>query len=275
MKASLEAELGSVRSQLGDAAEEGVALRAQITREHAEADERVAAKEKEAASWKAKWKAQAATNADVSSQLEIAEKRLLEEAAAHAATIATKDGRIRELAMQLESGRPAEQQMFSLAREQAKRDEEVSRLRTQLKNLREMLRESHKVLKHLMQQEQLLKEELKSTRRSNELADTLNIEYLKNVVYAFLLKVYGDADNEEHIKLARVLETILHFSPEESSRLRANIEHYESSWWHTTSNFLKFDTAPVAEVAADGPRASATGSGSLVGSIWGSVFGRS
>ena len=35
---------------------------------------------------------------------------------------------------------------------QAKRDEEVTRLRGQLKSLREMLKESHKVLKHLMRQ---------------------------------------------------------------------------------------------------------------------------
>ena len=90
---------------------------------------------------------------------------------------------------QLESGRPAEQQMFSLAREQAKRDEEVTRLRGQLKSLRDMLRESHKVLKHLMSQEALLKEELASTRRNHERADGLNLEYLKNVLVAFLLKV--------------------------------------------------------------------------------------
>eukprot|EP00965_Chrysotila_dentata_P186662 6163413-Pleurochrysis_carterae.AAC.1 len=34
---------------------------------------------------------------------------------------------------QIESGQPSEQQMFLIAREQAKRDEEVSKLRNQLK----------------------------------------------------------------------------------------------------------------------------------------------
>ena len=69
--------------------------------------------------------------------------------------------------------------------------------------MREMLKESHKVLKHLMRQEALLKDELKDTQRKNARSDNLNVEYLKNVVVAFLVKVYGDAEDEEHIKLAR------------------------------------------------------------------------
>ena len=72
--------------------------------------------------------------------------------------------------------------MFAMAREQAKRDEEVGRLRMQLKSLRDMLRESHKVLKHLMQQESLLKAELHTARRDNQRADGLNVEYVKNVL---------------------------------------------------------------------------------------------
>ena len=94
--------------------------------------------------------------------------------------------------------------MFGFAREQAKRDEEVGRLKAQLKSLREMLRESHKVLKHLLQQEGLLKAELRTAQRQAERADSLhsgsNGEILKNVLGSFLLKVYGDAENEEHIR---------------------------------------------------------------------------
>ena len=120
--------------------------------------------------------------------------------------------------------------MFTIAREQAKRDEEVGKLRGQLTSLREMLKESHKVLKHLMRQEALLKDELKDTQRKNARSDNLNVEYLKNVVVAFLVKVYGDAEDEEHIKLARVLETILHFTPEDSRVVNHKIEYYSSSW---------------------------------------------
>ena len=53
------------------------------------------------------------------------------------------------------------------------------------------LKESHKVLKHLMKQEELLKVELVEARRTNERTDGLNVDYLKNVQKAFLMKVYG------------------------------------------------------------------------------------
>lgn len=178
-------------------------------------------------------------------------------------------------------------------------------MRTQLKQIRDMLKESHKVLKHLMSQETQLKAELKEARRSTQRADGFNLEYLKNVVLAFLLKVYGDADNEEHIKLAHVLETILHFSPEEKAQVRDKITYYESSWWHSTANLLKAQTAadvservvasapstaphaapPAAESRASGASASGTATGALpaaaapaassgvFGSLWGTLFG--
>ena len=160
--------------------------------------------------------------------------------------------------------------MFVFAREQAKRDEEVGRLRGQLKSLRDMLRESHKVLKHLMRQEALLKEELQTTRRDNARSDGLNVEYLKNVLVAFLCKVYGDAEDEEHIKLARVLQTLLQFTPEDAARVNGKLAYYEASWWHRTANFLKSDPADAAGASwfgggassapAEGGRTTASGS---------------
>ena len=47
------------------------------------------------------------------------------------------------------------------------------------------------MLKHLMKQEELLKVELVEARRTNERTDGLNVDYLKNVQKAFLMKVYG------------------------------------------------------------------------------------
>ena len=94
-------------------------------------------------------------------------------------------------------------------------------------------------MKHLVKQEQLLKDELKQTKRKNELADNLNVEYLKNVVVSFLIKVYGDAEDEEHIKLARVLQILLNFSPQDVAKVDEQIEYYSSSWWHRTANLLK------------------------------------
>jgi hypothetical protein len=70
----------------------------------------------------------------------------------------------------------------------------------------------------------------------------LNVVYLKNVTVAFLLAIYGDAEDDEHIRLARVLATILRLSPDEVARLNAKIAEYTDSWWHRTSNLLKTDT---------------------------------
>ena len=52
-----------------------------------------------------------------------------------------------ELKTQLDSGKPSEQNILRAAREQAHRDSELGRLRAQVRSLREMLRESHKVLR--------------------------------------------------------------------------------------------------------------------------------
>ena len=180
VRAGLEAEVRAARGELEAAREEIERSRGAADAKVAEREKALEAKEKEAQQWRAKWKAQANDAAETSAKLLAAEKRLLSDAADHAAVLAAKDARLGELETQLESGRPQEQQVLSFAREQAKRDEEVSRLRGQLKSLREMLRESHKVLKHLMRQEALLKDELTEARRSNERADSLNVDYLKN-----------------------------------------------------------------------------------------------
>mmetsp|Transcript_36118 Transcript_36118/g.115986 ORF Transcript_36118/g.115986 Transcript_36118/m.115986 type:complete len:182 (-) Transcript_36118:43-588(-) len=131
--------------------------------------------------------------------------------------------------------------MFTIARDQAKRDAEADKLRAQLKSLRQMLKESHRVLTHLVQQEGLLKNELATTRQDLERQEGLNVAYLKNVTVAFLLAIYGDAEDDEHIRLARVLATILRLSPDEVARLNAKIAEYTDSWWHRTSNLLKTD----------------------------------
>ena len=230
MRSTLEAETQSLKAQLKRAHSDLEAAAKRQAQSEKSAAEARAAKESECAAWKAKWKAQSKVNEDMGVQLGDAERRLVAEAAEHASSMAKVEAQLREKMSELESGKPSEQMMFTIAREQAKRDEEVGKLRGQLTSLREMLKESHKVLKHLMRQEALLKDELKDTQRKNARSDNLNVEYLKNVVVAFLVKVYGDAEDEEHIKLARVLETILHFTPEDSRVVNHKIEYYSSSW---------------------------------------------
>lgn len=86
------------------------------------------------------------------------------------------------------------------------------------------------------------------------------------MLVAFIIKVYGDADDEEHIKLARVLQTILKFSPEDTARVDEKIAYYEQSWWHRTANLLKADSA-----AAAGP--SVVSTGASASSWFGGWFG--
>ena len=161
-----------------------------------------------------------------------------------------------ELTAQLDSGKPSEASILKSAREQARNEGEMGRLRAQMGSLREMLRESHRVLKHLMGQEKALRGELATARRNGERAEQLNVEYLKNIVVAFLIKVYGDAEDDEHVKLARVLQTVLHFAPGEAAAVDAKIDYYMASWWHRAGNVLKKD-----------------GGGSYGSTVWGAVFG--
>ena len=148
--------------------------------------------------------------------------------------------------------------MFAIAREQARRDEEVARLRESERKLRSMLRDAHGVLSHLLKAEGVLRRKLQSAQSEAESADMLaqahNIEYLRNVAALFLSKaraarvaraesflfparsrvarpvrdsvpistwqVYGDAEEGEHVQLARVLASLLQFTTEQVWVLR-------------------------------------------------------
>ena len=82
--------------------------------------------------------------------------------------------------------------MFAIAREQARRDEEVAQLRESERKLRSMLRDAHGVLSHLLKAEGELRRKLQSVQSEAESADMLaqahNIEYLRNVAALFLSK---------------------------------------------------------------------------------------
>jgi len=256
VKASLEAELAAAQAQTRQAQQEAAEQRLVVAAAQREADaaaERAAA---ELRDLKERFSALGSAKAQLAEELQAREREAAEGAKAHSAAEAQRAAEIAELNAQLDSGKPSEQNILRAAREQANRDSELGRLRAQLKSLREMLRESHKVLKGLMGQEALLKQELASVTRNNERADKLNVEYLKNIVLSYLIKVYGDAEDDEHIKLARVLQKVLHFSPGEAAAVNSKIDYYLQSWWHRAGNALKRE-----------------GGGSNASTIWASVFG--
>ena len=70
--------------------------------------------------------------------------------------------------------------------------------------------------------------------------------------------MYGDAEDEEHIKLARVLMTILLFDADDAAAVEHKIAYYESSSWHRTGNLLTADGADA-------------GTATFANSLWGTV----
>ncbi|EOD16978.1 hypothetical protein EMIHUDRAFT_244637 [Emiliania huxleyi CCMP1516] len=138
----------------------------------------------------------------------------LSSASEHEAIVARLEAKLRQSEAEYRSARSA------------KRDAEAEKLRAQLASLRKMLKESHRVLSHLMKQERrggAPQAELAVTRRDLERQQGLNAVYLKN----------------EHIRLARVLGTVLSFSPEETAKVEARIAEYSESWWGGPASLLR------------------------------------
>jgi hypothetical protein len=118
---------------------------------------------------------------------------------------------------------------------QAGREEEVKRLRTQISKLRHMLFESHAVLKQLSEQDAVLKAEVSRLEAVRACAETLNLEYLRNVVVKFLELVYSDAEMTEQQALVRVIQTALHFTADERERVNRAFEQQDNGWWGNLS----------------------------------------
>ncbi|CAG8510248.1 3959_t:CDS:10, partial [Acaulospora colombiana] len=85
-----------------------------------------------------------------------------------------------------------------------------------LHHMAEMLNESEAHVQRLIEQEKILKEELRKLDRLEKRQD-LNVEYLKNVVLKFF-----ETDPSDRESLVPVISTILQLSPEEIQSLREN-----------------------------------------------------
>jgi len=81
-----------------------------------------------------------------------------------------------------------------------------------LEHMAELLNEAEVQVQRMMDQEKILKEEIRKIDRSEKRKD-LNIEYLKNIV----LKFY---ESDEKEPLIPVMASVLHLSPEEIQRLK-------------------------------------------------------
>ena len=128
------------------------------------------------------------------------------------------------------SGTPGETTLLHFAQEQARKDVEINALRKQKHSLETALREIQHaaLLKEQQQCDQvdLLKEEVRRCER-NLSRENANLEYLKNVVYKYMICT----DHVGKQQMLNAIATILQFSPKEKS----SVQHYISQGWFSYS----------------------------------------
>jgi hypothetical protein len=124
-------------------------------------------------------------------------------------------------------GSPAESTLLHFAQEQARKEVEIQNLRKQKHHLEMSMREFQQstILKEQQYFEQidLLKEEIRKYER-NISRESANLEYLKNIVYHFMIS----SDKMGKQGTLNAIATILQFSPREKERVQKEIQ---SGWW--------------------------------------------
>ncbi|KAL3872946.1 hypothetical protein ACJMK2_036116 [Sinanodonta woodiana] len=116
--------------------------------------------------------------------------------------------------------------LLYFAQEQARKDVEIGNLRKQKRELEGALRElqlsSCTKEENLYEEIENLKEEIRKSERSRN-REGANLEYLKNVMYKFL--ICHDVAGKQ--QMLNAITTILQFSPQEKS----TVQTYTRSWW--------------------------------------------
>ena len=132
-------------------------------------------------------------------------------------------------------GMPSESTILHFAQEQARREVEIQTLRKQKHGVELALRELQQsaVLKEqlFIEQIDLLKEEIRKYER-NISRESANLEYLKNVVYHFMVCT----DQVAKQSTLNAISTILQFSPQEKDRVQKELQ---KSWWYYVNSQKK------------------------------------
>eukprot|EP01018_Ginkgo_biloba_P018109 Gb_14280 [translate_table: standard] len=132
----------------------------------------------------------------------------------------------------------AEQQILSLARQQAQREEELAQCRRHIQALQEEIDELERENRLHSQQETMLKSELRHMDRIQK-RESVDMTYLKNVILKLL-------ETGEVGVLLPVIATLLQFSPEEVRKCQ---ETYNS-----VPDVPLGGAASVVDAAASAPR---------------------
>ena len=127
----------------------------------------------------------------------------------------------------LSSGLSGETSLLHFAEEQARKDIEISTLKKQKYNVESALRDlQHSVaLKEMKSQNEIerLEEQFHRMER-NQSRESANLEYLKNVVYKYMVC----ADIQGKKRMLNAISTILEFSPREKKEISHMLK---SGWW--------------------------------------------
>ena len=125
-------------------------------------------------------------------------------------------------------GAPSETSLLYFAQEQARKDVEINNLRRQKHNTEQSLRElQHTSIMKLQQHaehEEALQEEIHKLER-NKSRESANLEYLKNVVYHFM--ICHDSVGKQ--QMTNAIATILEFSPRERQSVHVELT---KGWWN-------------------------------------------
>ncbi|ELT94109.1 hypothetical protein CAPTEDRAFT_214083 [Capitella teleta] len=127
----------------------------------------------------------------------------------------------------LTPGNSSETSLLFFAQEQARKDVEINTLRRQKhmfeQTLREVTQDFTMKLQLSHEQVESLQEEIRKLER-NKSRESANLEYLKNVVYHFM--ICQDAIGKE--QMCNAIATILEFSPRERQKVETELT---KGWW--------------------------------------------
>ena len=121
----------------------------------------------------------------------------------------------------------SENSLLHFAHEQARKDIEISTLHKQKRSLEQALRELQQSVamkdeRHVNEIERL--NELLDRYERNKSRESANLEYLKNVIYHYMIEY----DRESRQRMLNAIATILQFNPKEKSTVQ---EHLQSGMW--------------------------------------------
>ena len=134
--------------------------------------------------------------------------------------------------------------ILHFSQERARKDVEINMLRKQKHSLESGLRDLQRVCaqKDEVHQErmEILEEQIRRLQRMTSQNDASNLEYLKNVIYQYMVC----QDSTGKLAMLNAISTILQFSPREKETVR----HFLTGGWWTSGSYKSSRTVPTTKI---------------------------